>query len=325
MLFKTTDELVEYASLSASVEFYNVAPTIRTVEEQHIIPTIGRELYHQVNQAYTNAPDEGTIDIPTQLLLAKLRAIIGPLTCYYYTPKAEVQLSDAGAQRMETGTAKTAYQNQVNQFKEANLRESETANEELLRFLEEKKADYPLWIASDAFKHHRTLFIRSGQEFAEIFPSASPFRNYRAMAATMQDVEEFTIRPLIGSSLFDALKSTQQDADGEFTAAEKQLLTGIKKAVAYLAVASAVPFLNVRVDAAGITVMSAGNAQDDKLATRNAATDNALNALISAAQNIGASWITNVQTWLKNNSQTVVPVIKTNPQNLEHKAIFGIF
>ncbi len=72
-----------------------------------------------------------------------MRSVIGPLTCYYYAPKADVKLSDSGMRRAETGTLKTAYIEQRSEFKEANLREGEAATEALLYFLEEKKSRLP--------------------------------------------------------------------------------------------------------------------------------------------------------------------------------------
>lgn len=298
MLFKKTDKILEYAELT-TVRFTSLMPTIRLVEQQHIIPQLGNDLYTQLNDAYTAAVDETTLSDLHKTLLDKCRQVIGPYLCYYYVPKSEVKLSDAGAQRMETATNKTAYQNQVVNYREQNLREAELATEFLLQYLDEKKTDYPSWAASTGFAKYKDLFIKSGTEFNENFTSQSPYRNYMAMRASMQDVEQISIRPLLGDALFAAMKLKDQTDPDTFTDNEKDLLKKLKKVIAYLTVANAIPFLNVRMDSNGITVIgSGGRAQDDNKAKMQSADKTILDNLIEKCQAAAKSWINNVETFL---------------------------
>jgi hypothetical protein len=303
MLFKTKDKLIEYAELSASINFNSVKPTLRVVEQQHIIPVLGQALYTSLDTAFTAAADETTLTQPQKDLLDQCRCVIGPMLCYYYTPKSEIKIGDQGAQRMETATNKTAYQNQILNFREQNLREAEMATELLLQFLEDNKADYTDWQTSDAFKDYRSLFIKSGGEFNKYFSSHSPYRNYWAMRSKMLDVEENNIRTIIGSTLFDALKAKDADPAGTFTDKETALLFKLKKVVAYLTVAFSIPFLNVRIDTNGITVMSpSGRAQDDQLAKRSQASKDDLNIIIEKSEAAAKSWINNVTDYLDANT-----------------------
>lgn len=300
MLFKKTDILLQYAELT-TVNFVQVKPTIKMVEQQHIIPFIGKELYKTLNDAYTSAADEALEDEKLIPLLDMCRSVIGPMVCYYYAPKAEVQLSGAGAQRQESDTNKTAYQNQVVNYREQLLREGEMATELLLQFLEENKADYPDWQASDAFKDYRSLFIKSGGEFDKLFTSASPYRNYWAMRSQMLDVEQNNIRRTIGDDLFTYLKDKDQDPAGTFTDAEKDLLFKVKKVTAYLTVCFSIPFLNVKIDANGISVISPNAVQNDALSKRQAAADNMLDVLIKKCEAAAESWTNNLTQYLNDN------------------------
>lgn len=298
MLFKKTDKILEYAELT-TVRFTSLVPTIRLVEQQHIIPQLGMELYTSLNDAYIAATDEASLTDLQKNLLDKCRQVIGPYLCYYYVPKSEVKLSDSGAQRLETATNKTAYQNQVVNYREQNLREAELATEFLLQYLDENKTDFPSWASSAGFAKYKDLFIKSGTEFNELFISQSPYRNYMAMRATMQDVEQNNIRTLLGDMLFNALKEKDQTGSTPFTANEKDLVFKVKKVIAYLTVANAIPFLNVRMDANGITIVSAaGRAQDDRLAKMQSADKDALNNIIEKCQAAAKSWINNVESFL---------------------------
>jgi hypothetical protein len=327
MLFKTTVRLVSYANLASTVNFSNVSPTIRTVEEQHIIPLLGKELYNALNTAYTSAAvDESDLSATNKALLEMVRNVIGPLVCYYYAPKAEVIVSDAGVHRQETNSNHTAFQNQVVNFKEINLLESENATEQLLQFLEDKKADYPTWQTGDGFADYRSLFIKTGTEFKNLFPSHSPCRNYFAMRPRMKDVEENGIRKLLGDDLYNTLKQIDLDPVGVFTDIQKDLVFKIKKAVAYLTVAEAIPFLNVRIDTNGLTVKSTARAQDDLVASRTAASERAISNYIDACKSAGKDWINSVQDWIDTNTtNAAIPIPDVITGNIDRIGSFGMF
>jgi hypothetical protein len=291
MLFKDTSKLREFADLTEAVNFVSITPTIKSVEEQYIVPLIGRELYDALNTAYQLITDETTLSAANKNLLEYCRRVIGPSVCYEFAPKADGQLSDAGFRRQETGTAKTAYQYQLNNFREAQLRASEKAQESLLMFLEENSASYPAWISGKAFATFQALFIKTGSQFDECFTSASPQRNYRSMRSKMVDVEEMQVRAAIGDDLFDALKTKALNQTA-FTDAEEKLIFRLKKAIAYLTVAFAVPYLNVRMDAQGLTIVSgSASTSRDNENTRTNADSPAISALIRQSAEAGAAWL----------------------------------
>lgn len=326
MLFKSTISLSLFAPIEKNVKFEGLSPIIRQVEEDHLIPLIGEDVFNALNTAFTDAAQETSLTDPQKALLQRCRDVIAPLVCYNFTPQTEVKLNDAGAQRMETGTNKTAYQNQVNNFRDQMLADADKAVERLYKFLEANKETYPDWQQSDEYADYRSLFIKTGAEFNANFSSASPYRNYYAMRAQMFDVEQSTIKKLLGADLFDSLKETDADPEGVFTAQEKNLLISIKKAVAYLTVANAIPFLNVKIDGNGLTIMNAAGGQDDQLTKRSAAGDSALNNYIEACRRSANIWINNISEWIAENITN--PVANTAPAdtgNINRKGTFGLF
>ena len=296
MLFKTTAELKAYAQLTGDVNFASIKPTLRFVETFHLIAIIGKELYRSLDDAYTTS--EATLTEVHKALLEQCRLMVAPYLVYYYAPKADVQLSDSGM----TKSKEAAYQYQGTAFREANLREAEMCEELLLQFLEENKAGYPQWQASDSFKDYRALFIKSGNEFDKLFSSASPYRNYRALRTKMPDVEEQMVRMAIGDTLFDALK-TKDAGDQGFTAQEKELLFKLKKAIAYQVVALSVPVLQIRIDAGGISVMAKTvTGSNDDRNMRSTASDEALRDLIIACTAGAQTWLKNANDYLEKNA-----------------------
>lgn len=333
MLFKDSKKIKEYAQLSGEINFLSIKATLRMVEQKHIATILGNDLYSDLDTAYTNEGDENNLSVPKKKLLLQCRMVIGPMLCCYYIDKADVSLGDAGAQRLETASNKTAFQYQGTKFKEANLREGEDATELLLQFLEDNKADYPLWTASNTFKQYRSLFIKTGNEFNELYPSQSPYRNYWAMRTKMLDVEEIVIRPFLGDTMIDALKVIDQTPAPAFTAKQKQLLFKLKKAIANYTVAFAVPQMNVRINANGLSVIATSSfSTNDNENTRSLANDTAINALIKSCNATGQEWITNATKYLKDNETdfpdwigfSTITTIETTSPNADLKGTFGM-
>jgi hypothetical protein len=299
MLFKDSNTLKEYAQLTGEINFASVKPTLRFVETIHIIPVIGKELYNDLNTAFNDAATLDDLDEPQVNLLEQCRYIIGPYLCYYYAPKSDVQLNDGGMSKNKDA----AFQYQGTNFREANLREAETATELLLQFLEDNSDDYPEWLASSAFEEYRKLFIKTGKEFNENFTSASPYRNFHAMRNKMVDVEEHNIRMAIGDTLFDALKAKDKAEAPTFTDKEKQLLFKLKKAIANFTVAFSVPLLNVRIDANGITVVAYGpSTSRDQDNMRTNASSDAQSILIAKCIDAAESWLSDALKFLNDNA-----------------------
>lgn len=338
MLFKNSNKLAEYAELNSNTNFFSIKATMRMVEEQHIIPVLGKQQYDALNNAYTAAADEGILTDANKNLLHQCRMVIGPYLCYYFSSKAEVKLSDGGVRREETDNSKTAFQYQTTEYRRQNLKEAEFATEILLQFLDDNKTSYTLWRDSPAFIQYRKLFIKSGKEFNEYFPSHSPYRNYWAMRSKMMSVEENNIRKMLGETLYTDIKTTDLSPSLSFTDKEKILLTKLKMAIAHLTVAFSIPFLNVRLDANGISVKSNNAGSDDALSARGTAGDNALSALIKNCQTEGQNWITNAINYLNDTGnagefagwpivlvvvQTMLHPTVTSP-NEERRGTFGM-
>lgn len=333
MLFKDTTKLKEYAQISGAVNFASVKLTIQNVENTHLIPVLGSTLYNSLNDAYTAATSESTLTQQQQSLLDKCRYVIGPYVCYYYAPKADIALSDGGARRAETAQEKTAFQYQVTNFREANLRDAENATETLIQFLEDHKTDYTDWTASIEFKQYRSLFIKTGGEFQTLYPSASPYRNYWAMRFKMFDIEEQTIRDAITPDLYDYLKEKDADATYTFTDSEQKFLLRLKKAIAYLTVAYAVPHVGVRIDPSGITVSARGQTSNDNTTKQDLAPDNQLSWLVKSSTESGQKWLESALQYLADNASgfsAYTPPAPPDPNapvsdNSTYNTVFGLY
>lgn len=307
MLFKTSADVLQHCRLS-QVKFEAIKPTIATAENKYLVPLLGIEQYNALNDAYQAAPDVA-LTPALEILLEYCRRVTGPYTCVSWAPKADLQLSDSGAQRLESETNKSAFQYQIKNYVEANQLEGDEAAEALLQFLDANKNNYPLWVAGNGNKIYRELFIKSGGEFQQLFTTAAPYSNYWQLRSFIKDVEESTLRNFLGENIFATLKAKNTTAIA-FTTLEEELMFCIKKALAALAVAKGFPFVNVRMDGSGLTQAGGIGGNNDATRSRNLASDNALSAFVRNAETIGNQWLKNTEAFLIRNA-TDFPLWRT--------------
>lgn len=285
MLFSSTTELQEYTALAA-MNFAAIAPVLGTIEEDCLIPYLGRELYDELLGKIA----DGSIDDNFKKLQDLCKKIVAPFAVYKYIPKGQLQIGGQGITRAENDKAKTPFGYQITELREAYLTDGEMAIERLLAYLEANKGSFVNWTSSEAYQEYNSLIIRSGSEFKQLFSMQNtPHRNYWAMRSKMQDMQYF-VRQSIGATKFDEVLNAQKEASLDETQAE--LLVMVKKATAYLTIAEAVPYLNCRMDANGITMLSniVATSQKDGV-NRMAANDKAISNLIISAKKDGEEWM----------------------------------
>lgn len=317
MLFNSTTELQKYTALAA-MNFAAISPVLDTIEEDCLIPYLGRELYDEILEAIKEDPVPEKYG-PLQEICKK---IVAPFAVYKYIPKGQLQIGTNGILRADNETLKTPYGYQIAELREAYLEDGELAIERLLAYLEANKANFTSWADSEAYKNYNSLIIRSGAEFKQLFTmQRTPHRNYWSMRSKMQDIQ-FAVKQSIGADKFDELL-TGQAASG-LDEDNTHLLLMIKKAISYITIAEAVPYLNCRMDANGITMLSSvvANSQKDNT-NRMAANDKALSNLIISAKNDGDEWLSRAKKQITELKPPPVTQSHSNKDCNNYKSTFS--
>lgn len=313
MLFKDSNTVLQYAQLTGTINFLSIQPTLLMIEEVYIEDALGNELYGSLNSAYQLTTNELELTTAQQNLLEQCRKVIGRYLCYHYAPIAEIQVSESGARRSENNNSKTAFQYQVTNFRNENLRQAELYTEKLLQFLETNQSAYPEWLNSAAYKDYSSLFIKTAKDFDAQYKTPSPYRNYWAMRWKMRDVEEQHIKEVLTEPLFTDLKTKYNNPSVTLSDEEKALVALLKKAIAYLTVAFAVPHIGVRIDAMGITVAGPTTASQDDASKRTDARSDKVSLLISSCENAGRTWLKMAAEYLNKNAGKFTAYQPTTP------------
>lgn len=312
MLFKTIAELQAYAQIE-NTNFTSCSSTVKHIENNVLAKIIGNSLYDDLEEKYQN----NSLDEDYTKLLDKCRLVIGPLFTYSYAVTGSTVVGDNGAQRVETNTNKTAYAYQIKDSRAEWKLQAETEIENLLAYLNTNTEKFEKFLESNTYKESQKLFIKSASDFNLQFTTPQPYRFYNAVLFKMMDVELMGIN-VLPTAVYKSLLNKD-----EYDEIEEPLVRLIKKAIAYLTVASAIPYLNIRFDDNGITIVSDyGTAESKDTQPRKAADDTKVSLLIAQAKADATAFLTKISEYYNENYNELEGAEKPQINTLK-KAAYG--
>ena len=207
-IIKTIDELTNYVETTSLTDIATVTPSIRTAERRHLVPVLGQDQYEQLLEAYNDTPDNLSDD--EQNLLDLSQEAVANIAMGVAVSRLAVTISDSGVRRSESETMKSAFQYQEKNARDAYSQAGFDALEDILAFLDTKKDVFTAWANSPAFQEYKTYFIPSAIEFSKYYAIKQSRLVYNTISYIMRNVENFTLRDIIGKPLFKALKDGQK-------------------------------------------------------------------------------------------------------------------
>lgn len=259
MLFRTTVELKTYCStFNRNMEFATLAPAVELAETRYLLPLLGQAQYDALHTAYL-------ANNLTAAQNALLRYVQRPLAYYVLheaVPLLGATVSDMGVQESSSreGTSAPARQWSYNSLRDSAIQNADTFADTLLGFLEANHGTYPLWTASSAFTVSRELLINTAEQFDKHVGIQRSRRIYVALRPYIQLAEQMYLKPTLGPKLYDDLKAKLAAAlTTPLSAAYAALLGKCQQALAFFALAEAMPFLAITVNGYGVQMSSSND------------------------------------------------------------------
>jgi hypothetical protein len=288
-LLKDIAALKSYVPVNKNMSYDTLSPFIAQAELTYIIPVIGQDLYDDINTAYNGVYGAAGVDAS---LLPYIQRALAYFTVLEAAPFLTVMISDLGIQEQQSkeGTSRTVAQWTYNKIIDSLTNNADRSLDDLLKFLEDNKDDYPEWADdADLYTITKNLFINSATELSEyvnIFGSRSTFKAIRKFILL---AEENYFIPAMGQEMYDELKA--QLLAGTLTSANNTLLNKIKRPLANYAVWHAIPHLRLNVSSNGIRVHSFTDSQHSKQpVTDNSPLADLMQSLYNTAQSGLASF-----------------------------------
>lgn len=227
MALITTIAQVKEVLRIASVDSDSSLPDIADAEYTHIIPKIGKELYNELHTAYR----ANTLSSIQAELLLKIQKPLAAFAYYDGLAMQHAMITDAGVRRTTTDNMPSAYRWEFDEVKQTLANKAEQGMEALLEWLEDNKASFPTYTASEAYEQRSKYLVKSATDFSTQYRIKQKFRTYSALMSIMDDVEQLYINSLIGEEFFTELKT-----DAAPTDLEKEVIAALKKAICHFTI-----------------------------------------------------------------------------------------
>lgn len=227
-------------SVTASIEL--LLPAVAQAERKHLLPLLGRAQYDELHAAY----QAGSLNPAQAELLALVQVALANLAYAPYVTVAQLQIDDQGIRIASDQNNKTAFQWQINDLKDYLLETGYEALDQALAYLDEHKAEFPTWAASEAYAANKQQLLNSAAEFDRYYRINASRRTFLALVPIMQRQEVLNLEPLLSSAFCAALRAEIQT--GQVSAATEAVLRLLHPALAHLTMAQAIGELSFSIN-----------------------------------------------------------------------------
>lgn len=286
-LIKEADKsiLKDHVPIDLDNDYKTILPDLVFAEENYIKKILGSVQYEALLANY----EADSLGPEEAILLDKCQVALVNLAYGIYSVIGQVSITDSGIRIQTNDNYKTAFQWQIDDIQNNYFfKKGDYYLDKVLEYLEQEKAVFIAWAASEAYTITRQFFVNSTEEFENYYGINGSRRTFMALQSIMRKVEAFRILPVLGKDLYATLKA--EILADSVSADNQELMEIIKPAFVHFTVAKACRELSVEILPNGIIInesYSAGNTAKGKIK----APDNLIESKIQEAEKDGGTYL----------------------------------
>lgn len=240
MLFSTITEIQKHLTIGVGSDFNQLAPHISNAETAYMRPLLGSVMFDELQEYYTERPT-GEFDSLTETqqametLLDKVQKSLIHLAYLMGFQVLNSTISSGGFKRTESEKQKSLYHYQEDELKEYFKTAGFNAMDEVLEYMESNIIHFNEFKVSTNWTVLKTAFISDTKTFESIYFINNSRLTFLRLKSYSTLVEDMEIRPLLGTAIFDEVKTEMAKDDP--AAKVLALLSYIRKPIAYLSTA----------------------------------------------------------------------------------------
>lgn len=286
-----------YSGVNISMAWQELEPAVRQATEKFVLDYVGAELYDDLAQKFQ---DGDTLEDYEEKTLQLLQDAVAYYAIYHILPEKNSVVTSMG---VVTNSPESGSQ-PVNQWTWKAKRWSALENgdiflDRLLEYMEQQvaasNAYFDLWKDSAAYKIKTSDFFRHTADLDEHLNIQRARRSFISLVRFMKQVEEDVIKPLLCDDLYAAVLEASPTDENAL------LIPYIRRAVAYLGAAEAIPHHRVVVDGDGFRIVSQTDQFDDRRNLTNNTHEGAIQALLLRCEERGRTAVARLAKFLEDN------------------------
>lgn len=286
-----------YSGVNTSMAWAELEPAIRQSTEKFILDFVGSELYDDLAAKF----QAGTVLTDAQAkALQLLQDAVAFYAIYHILPEKNSVVASMGVvQNVPEGGSQPVNQWGWKAKRWSALENADTFLDRLLAYLEKMVADevdyFDLWKNSAAYNVKKSDFFRSTDALDEYLNIQRSRRSFISLVRFMKQVEEDVIKPILCDDLYAAMLESPLSAENTL------LLPYIRRAVAYLGAAEAIPHHRIVIDGDGFRVVSQLDGFDERRNLTNNTHETAIGSLLLRCEEQGRKAVARLSKFLEEN------------------------
>jgi hypothetical protein len=234
-LLKDISTVQNYINVNTTNKIDSILPYVKDAQEKYLKQYLGKTLLDALDAWYNDTTPE--TNAPFTALLPYVQNPLAKFSYYLAIPSLDVKVTDSGIGVVQNANLVPASEKRVSNLRESTLQMAYDNIETLLVFLEENKADYPTWVASEAYTVNAGLIINSASDFNKFVNIDNSRLTYMRLQQTINNVELLIIGPAISATMLADIKA--EIAAGTVSAKYTAILDNIKRSIANYTIANA--------------------------------------------------------------------------------------
>lgn len=304
MLVNNIEICRKYIRIAKHVTFDQLQQFMDGMQLKLISEIFGRAFVEAINTRYNNGAPAPALNSNESNLVTLLQGAIVNLGFVKAIPTLITSFEGSGLYQASSGSSKPLYEWQKLELENGFTEEGWYNIGVALDFLFSKRneAEFVLWKNSAEEKRSRALFISNAVQFNDKFQIGRSYRTFEALRAFIHESENIYVRPLIGSALFNALKTQllTQDPDAN----NSVLLGYINDAIVNLTMATALTKLEFKFDEEGARIVSTTSSSGGKAKVKMAGELEKQRNTIAQCKETGQRYLSDLREFLIANAAT---------------------
>jgi len=295
-LITDIQQIKDHVSIDSDLTLPTLQPHIN-FSERYFKKVLGTAQYLALDTAIKTVSTTQEQDA----LLDQIFPSLSRLSVAVWSRSGSLSIGGTGIRRTEDSNQKTAYKYQEDGLVKALILEGFDLLDDLLEFLEANEDDYLPWKADAvAYTKFKKFFINTTDEFEKEYGIGGSRITFRAFYPILKHVDYMNMRPVIGSDLYDEIKS---EIELRTISPENQTLLDefIRPAIAHMVIAEAMDILPVQISENGVRVVEVLQSFPSDVMEKNAP-EAVRSPKINAANTKAQQYLTDLVNELKDNA-----------------------
>lgn len=282
--------LLGFVPVAATIDFESIKPDLEDAAELFVKPEIGSTLLQEL----FNKLDDNSQAWKGAVFLA--RRTVANFAIAKYIPKLSINITGSGVTRSESEQSKTAFRYQEENAVQSYFSAAENSLELLLKYCEEKATELT-WTGPE-LTFIKENHLPTADDFNQFIDIGNSRRIYRKLKPYLKAIQQSRISANIGAELNAKILPDEQV--GHYSTI--QFL--VRQALANLAMADALPVLNLKMEGNGVSIISTAASGDNALRNSPVPTDY-LNNLVIKYKNAGEVHIKQLMAFLQKHAAEI--------------------